>query len=151
MGEEVDQRVRGNEPPQRDQMSLSWPLVERRRVHAAPPDGVERRAAREPAPAPIPSLTAAPLWPFRLAALAGALARSRSDLSWDNWKLIASAVIVSLYAIVTCIRPVPYRNDTKVRIRIIAEQALHLIVVLATGAWASRSCINGNRPAMRTS
>ncbi len=137
MGEEVDQRVRGNEPPQRDQMSLSWPLVERRRVHAAPPDGVERRAAREPAPAPIPSLTAAPLWPFRLAALAGALARSRSDLSWDNWKLIASAVIVSLYAIVTCIRPVPYRNDTKVRIRIIAEQALHLIVVLATGAWAS--------------
>ena len=45
MGEEVDQRVRGNQPPQRDQMSLSWPLVERRRVHASPPGGVERRAA----------------------------------------------------------------------------------------------------------
>ena len=103
----------------------------------APPDGVERRASRPTAPAPIPSLTAAPLWPFRLAALAGALARSREDLSWDNWRLIASAVVVSIYAIVTCIRPVPYRDDTKVRIRIIAEQALHLIVVLATGAWAS--------------
>ena len=47
MGDEVDQRVRGNEPPPRDQMSLSWPLVERRRVHAAPPGGVERRAVEE--------------------------------------------------------------------------------------------------------
>jgi signal transduction histidine kinase len=137
MGDEVDQRVRGNDPPHRDQMSLSWPLVERRRVHASPPGGVERRATPPPAPAPIPSLTAAPLWPFRLAALAGALARSRDEYSWDNWKLIAASVIVGVYAIVTCIRPVPYRDDTKVRIRIIAEQALHLIVVLATGAWAS--------------
>ena len=139
MGEEVDQRVRGNQPPQRDQMSLSWPLVERRRVHASPPGGVERRAARAPAPAPAPtpSLTAAPLWPFRLAAVAGALARSREDYSWDNWKLIVASVVVTVYAIVACIRPVPYRDDTKVRARIIAEQAMHLIVVLATGAWAS--------------
>ena len=138
MGEDVDQRVRGNDPPPRDQMSLSWPLVERRRLHAAPPGGVERRASTRPAaPAPIPNLTAAPLWPFRLAALAGALARSRADYSWDNWKLIVASVVVSVNAIVTCIRPVPYRDDTKVRIRIIGEQAMHLIVVLATGAWAS--------------
>ncbi|MEO7369641.1 MAG: hypothetical protein ABIZ69_02185, partial [Ilumatobacteraceae bacterium] len=139
MADEVDQRVRGNGPPPRDQMSLSWPLVERRRVHASPPDGVERRVAARVAvtPAPIPSLTAAPLWPFRLAALAGALARSRPDYSWDNWKLIVASVVVSVYAIVTCIRPVPYRDDNRVRVRIIAEQALHLIVVLATGAWAS--------------
>jgi signal transduction histidine kinase len=51
--------------------------------------------------------------------------------------MIAAAVIVTVYAIVTCLRPVPYRDDTRVRIRIIAEQALHLTVVLATGAWAS--------------
>ncbi|MGZ4767788.1 MAG: hypothetical protein ACXVLX_03950, partial [Ilumatobacteraceae bacterium] len=138
MGEDVEQRSRGSESHQRDQMPLSWPLVERRKLHAAPPDGVERRAtARTPPPAPIPSLTAAPLWPFRLAAVAGAIVRSRLDYSWDNWRLIAATAIVSLYAIVTCIRPVPYRDDSKVRWRIIGEQALHLIVVLGTGAWAS--------------
>jgi signal transduction histidine kinase len=138
VGEEVDQRSRGNDPPLRDQMPLSWPLVERRRVHAAPPGGVERRAsARPPTPPPIPSLAAAPLWPFRLLAVAGAIAHARSDYSWDNWRLIGATVIVSVYAIVTCLRPVPYRDDSKVRMRIIGEQALHLIVVLGTGAWSS--------------
>lgn len=141
MGEEVDQRSRGNDPPQRDQQPLSWPLVERRHVHAAPPGGVERRAAaRTPPPAPIPSLTAAPLWPFRIAAVAGAIVsivRSRNDYSWHDWKLIAASVIVGVYAIATCLRPVPYRDDSKTRLRIIGEQALHLIVVLGTGAWTS--------------
>src|SRR4029079_4020733 len=140
MGEDVDQRVRGNDPPTpRDQMPLSWPLVERRRVHAAPPGGVERRASTRAAaaPAPVPSLTAAPLWPFRLAAVLGALVSARDDFSWDNWKLIASAVSVSVYAIVACIKPVPYRDDAKVRLRIIGEEAMHLIIVLATGAWSS--------------
>jgi signal transduction histidine kinase len=118
-------------------MSLSWPLVERRKLHAAPPGGVERRARQPSAPEPTPTLTAAPLWPFRLAALAGALARSWTDFSWHNWKLIVAAVLIGVYALVTCIKPVPYRDDLKTRIRIIAEQALHLIVVLATGAWDS--------------
>ncbi|HEY7625617.1 MAG TPA: histidine kinase [Ilumatobacteraceae bacterium] len=135
MGEEVEQRARGGEPTQRE---LSWPLVERRRVQAPPPGGIERRAPRPAtAPAPVPSLTAAPLWPFRLAAVAGAIARSRTEYSWDNWKLISATAIVSVYAIVTCLRPVPYRDDSRVRLRIVGEQAIHLIVVLATGAWAS--------------
>lgn len=138
MGEDVEQRSRGTEPSQRDQMPLSWPLVERRRLHAAPPGGVERRAtSRTPPPAPIPSLTAAPLWPFRIAAVAGAIYQSRDHYSWDNWKLIAATAIVGLYAIVTCFRPVPYRDDRNTRLRIIGEQAIHMIVVLATGAWAS--------------
>lgn len=137
MGEEVDQRARGSEPPQRDQTPLSWPLVERRKVQSPPPGGIERRTPRPAAPAPIPSLTAAPLWPFRLAAVAGAIVGSRNDYSWDNWKLISATVIVSIYALVTCVRPVPYRDDGKVRVRIIGDQVLHIIVVLATGAWAS--------------
>ncbi|MEY2444008.1 MAG: hypothetical protein QOE00_588 [Ilumatobacteraceae bacterium] len=127
MGEEVDQRSRGNDPPPRDQQPLSWPLV-------------ERRESRPPAPPPIPSLTAAPLWPFRIAAVAGAvvsIVRSRTDYTWHDWKLIAASVIVGVYALVTCLRPVPYRDDAKIRMRIIGEQGLHLIVVLGTGAWTS--------------
>ena len=46
-------------------------------------------------------------------------------------------MIIGVYTIVTCIKPVPYRDDAKVRMRIIAEQAMCVIVVLATGAWAS--------------
>jgi len=99
---------------------------------------VERRAStRAAAPAPVPSLTAAPLWPFRLAAVTGALVSGRDDFTWDNWKFIAGAVIVTVYAIAACIKPVPYRDDNKVRMRIIGEEALHLIIVLATGAWSS--------------
>ena len=139
MGEDVDQRARGTDTTARDQTPLSWPLVERRKIQAPPPGGVERRSARQPAaPPPIPSLTAAPLWPFRLAALAGAIISSRHEYHWDNWRLIAATVVVSVYALVTCVRPVPYRDDRTVRLRIIAEQALHLIVVLATGAWSSK-------------
>src|SRR5258706_7103280 len=104
MGEEVEQRSRSTDPPQRDQQPLSWPLVERRRLHAAPPGGVERRAStRPPTPPPIPSLTAAPLWPFRIAAVAGAIVsivRSRNDYTLHDWKLIAASVIVRVYALV---------------------------------------------------
>lgn len=139
MGEDVDQRARGVDSTARDQTPLSWPLVERRKVQGVPPGGIERRAPRQPAtPPPIPSLTAAPLWPFRLAALAGAIISSRHDYHWDNWRLISATVVVSIYALATCVRPVPYRDDRKVRMRIIGEQTLHLIVVLGTGAWSSK-------------
>ena len=114
---------------------LSWPLVERRHGAYPPPGGLERRGDR-PAAAPTDALTlsAAPLWPFRLAALAGAAIRSYNDLSWT---LLVFGVVIVVYNIVTSIRPVPYRNDNKIRLRIVVEQSIHAVAILATGAWAS--------------
>ena len=97
----------------------------------------ERRRDPRAGTDPQPDGRAALAVPARRRRRRSLVARSRTTISWDNWKLIVASVIVSVYAIVTCIRPVPYRDDAKVRIRIIGEQALHLIVVLATGAWAS--------------
>jgi signal transduction histidine kinase len=137
MADTVDQRARGSDSGARDRVSLSWPLVERRKELAAPPGGVERRSTRPPLQSAIPTLSAAPLWPFRLAALAGALIRATTEHHWGDWRVVASAVVVGVYALATCFKPVPYRDNTKVRLRIIAEQVLHLVAVLATGAWSS--------------
>jgi signal transduction histidine kinase len=118
---------------------VSWPLVERRRSEpTSPPDGVERRGPRPLIePLETPTLTAAPLWPFRLAALAGAIARAASNHDWSKSALIVAAVVTTGYTIMSIVRPVPYRNDTKIRLRIVVEQAMFTVVILVTGAWAS--------------
>ncbi len=84
-----------------------------------------------------PTLSAAPLWPFRLAALAGALVRAVPDFSWDNWSLLLITAAASLYTVHACARPVPYRNDPRARMRVVTEQALNTAAVMLTGAWGS--------------
>jgi len=124
-------------PPAGDQQSVSWPLVERRRSNRTPPEGVDRRGDRVTVAPTPPTLTAAPLWPFRGAALVGALVRAAPHLSWHNWSLVVITAFASAFALLTCARPVPYRNDPKVRLRIVIELALVTAAVMLSGAWAS--------------
>ena len=119
------------------QASVSWPLVERRRSTGAPPEGLDRRGPRVAPEPQTPTMSAAPLWPFRLAAVVGALVRAAPNLSWHNWSLAVITAVASVFTLLTCIRPVPYRNDPKVRLRIVIELALVTAAVMLSGAWAS--------------
>jgi hypothetical protein len=114
-------------------------LVERRKVQVTtPPDGIERRSNRPPPAPQIPTLTAAPLWPFRVAALAGAFGRiALSKASWHDRTTIVCAVVVAVYAAIACIKPVPYRAVRSIKARVAAEQLLHIAVVVLTGGLSS--------------
>lgn len=137
MAEDTDELRLSRSSAPADPRSVSWPLVERRHSNRTPPGGVDRRAARVEQTAVSPTLNAAPLWPFRLAALAGALLRAAPDLSWHNWSLVALTAAATVFVIITCRLPVPYRNDPKVRLRIVVEAALITAAIMLTGAWAS--------------
>jgi signal transduction histidine kinase len=103
-----------------------------------PPDGVERRSNRSPVAPQVPTLTAAPLWPFRVAALVGAFVRiALHKASWHDRTTIACALIVAVYAVFACLKPTMYRADRRVKVRIVAEQVLHIGVVVATGGLSS--------------
>ena len=123
--------------PGTDPTSVGWPLVERRSSSRTPPGGVDRRARHQPPPTVSPTLNAAPLWPFRLAALAGAVVRAQPSLSWHNWSLVAITAAAAVFTAVACRRPVAYRNDAKVRLRIVIELAGVTAAILLSGAWAS--------------
>ncbi|MFT3855375.1 MAG: histidine kinase [Ilumatobacteraceae bacterium] len=118
---------------------IGWPLVERRGSTAAvPPHGVERRRSRqldEPT-APL-TLTTAPLWPFRLAALFGSAFRALSDDHLNRPAMIVATATYAAYTAVTCIRPIAYRDDVRVRALIAFEQVLCTVLILTTGAWGS--------------
>jgi signal transduction histidine kinase len=116
---------------------VGWPLVERRSRMHTPPGGVDRRALRRDAFTSASSLSAAPLWPFRLAAVAGVALRASGQVTWSNWPLIVFAVIVFTYTAYACAKPVPYVDDSRVRLRIVVEQALHTVAIMATGTWSS--------------
>ena len=117
---------------------LSWPLVERRRADRTPPGGVDRRFLAPPEErSDVATLSAAPLWPFRLAALLGAALRAATTSSFDELPVVIATVAVTAYTIVALRRPIPYRNDHRVRSRILLEEALNTVAVLLTGAWAS--------------
>jgi hypothetical protein len=116
---------------------VSWPLVERRRSQQTPPMGIERReGGRRREPISSPALSAAPLWPFRVGALAAALVRATESLS-EDWALAAATVVMVIFTAWACFRPVEYRNDTRVRLQIVAEIGLVTVICLLTGAWAS--------------
>jgi len=130
-----------------DPTFVSWPLVERRAHSRTPPGGLDRRSmgsndtgpltlAQSGAATPA-TLTAAPLWPFRVAALVGTFVRAQPDLSWSNWTLSAILAAASVFTVVACLRPVPYRNDSMTRLRIVVEIAGVVAAVLLSGAWAS--------------
>ncbi|MTA11556.1 MAG: GAF domain-containing protein [Actinobacteria bacterium] len=118
---------------------VNWPLVERRRpgrrsalpagtIDARSPDGVDG----------TPSLTvSAPMWPFRLLALAGAVVQGRDDLSSENWQLWVALAVAALYAVFAIVRPIPHRDDHRIRLRVVVEYALHTGLVMLTGAWTS--------------
>ena len=116
---------------------LSWPLVERRRSNRTPPGGIDRRAPRPAPTAIVPTLAAAPLWPFRLAALAGALFRAVPDIADGDWTLIGVTIGVVAYTIYAWLRPIPYRDDATGRLRVVVEQSFNIGAVALTGAWAS--------------
>lgn len=77
------------------------------------------------------------LWPLRALALAGAVAQAFDDYSSDRWQLLFATLLIGAYALVVTIRPVPYRDDARVRLQIVCEQAFHTFLVLLTGAWPS--------------
>jgi signal transduction histidine kinase len=122
---------------------VRWPLVERRQgIDEADPPSVpadRRQSSNDSGPGAVGTLApiTAPLWPFRFLALVGALIQGRNDFSWDRWHVGAAFVAATVYAIVTTIRPIPHRDDSRVRFRIVIEQALHTSLVLLTGAWTS--------------
>jgi signal transduction histidine kinase len=111
--------------------------VERRQSSRTPPGGIDRRTLAATDSSATPTLTAAPLWPFRVAALVGAVVRAQPDLSVDNWSLTVITVMAAIFTAAACRRPVPYRNDAKVRLRIVVELAAVAAAVLLSGAWAS--------------
>lgn len=118
---------------------VGWPLVERRRAATAdPPQGIERRTRQtDEALGAAPTLSTAPLWPFRLAALFGATFRALSDKDLGDPAIIAATATYAIYTVVTCVRPIPYRDDSRVRATIAFEQVLVTVLILLTGAWSS--------------
>ena len=121
---------------------VGWPLVERRRVVGGRRPPARRRAAppahgaTTPTRVP-PTLTTAPLWPFRLAALFGATFRALSDDDFGNPAVVVATATYAVYTAVTCLRPIPYRDDSRVRALIAFEQVLCTVLILTTGAWSS--------------
>ena len=77
------------------------------------------------------------MWPIRLAAAAGALVSSLVDQRRTGAVMAIGILIYTGYTLVTVLRPIPYRNDQRVRLRVIIEQLMAVGLVLATGAWAS--------------
>lgn len=83
------------------------------------------------------TVSAPTLWPLRALAIAGAIVQAFGDYSWEKWELAAATAAVILYAIATALHPIPYRDENRVRARIVVEQAFHTFIVLLTGAWTS--------------
>ncbi|MCU1361860.1 MAG: sensor signal transduction histidine kinase [Ilumatobacteraceae bacterium] len=122
---------------------VRWPLVERRHPIDEPEPPVDVGDRRQPAgadasgtPRGFAPITA-PLWPFRFLALAGAVVQGRHQFSADNWHFTAGLTVATLYAVFATVRPIPHRDDARVRMRLVVEQALHTFLVLLTGSWAS--------------
>jgi signal transduction histidine kinase len=135
---EVDGDRRGTGSASADDATgLSWPLVERRQASRLLPLAAERRTSRFANPTLNPTLSAAPLWPFRIAALVGSLVSAFSDFHQHRWGIIVVAVLATAYTAYACLRPAAYRNDPVVRTRIVGEQALNIIAVVLTSAWRS--------------
>lgn len=139
MADDTAERPLERNLPDTGPAPVSWPLVERRRSHQTPPQGVERRARNRQDSEPFsqpPALSAAPLWPFRLGALAAASIRALEDIR-DDWSVGAATAVMVVFTVWACLRPVEYRDTTRVRLQIVAELALVTVITLVTGAWAS--------------
>ncbi len=117
---------------------LSWPLVERRRnppESGAPDERTVR--PRHATPESVSSIAAAPLLPFRIAALVGAIIRGAEFYTRSNWSLLVATAVVAAYTVFVIARPIAYHNDSRTRLRVVVELALVTSAVLVTGGWAS--------------
>lgn len=127
-----------SQTPTSESEPTSWPLVERRRSHASTYIGVDRRTAdRIGAKKLVATVQAAPLTPFRIAAMIGATVRGWNTFSATNWELSVAMGLVFAYSAFTIFRPLPYRNDNRTRLRVVVELALVTGAVLTTGGWSS--------------
>ena len=116
---------------------LSWPLVERRR-NAAPFEALERRTSATVAkPRVVGVVEAAPLAPFRIAALIGAIVRGQDDFAWRNWSLLVCTAIVVVHTALLVWRPVTHSAEVRSRLRTIIDAAVITSVVTVTGGWTS--------------
>jgi len=123
---------------------VSYPLIERRRRHVGPPEGVERRRDRlaEQGITNIPVVTsqlaeAPPLAPFRWGALVVGLVASSEKLLDDFFPTGLVLIALAAYANYTTIRPIPYRDDRPTRTLVGFDVLVHLAAVMLTGNWAS--------------
>ena len=117
---------------------LSWPLVERRQQPSTEAPATERRRTNDLGLIVRSAvIEAAPLAPFRVAALIGALIRGLDDFSWSNWSLTISTLIIVVYTAITIVRPVPYQNDARSRFRTGVELAVVTGVIVVSGGWQS--------------
>lgn len=123
---------------------VSYPLIERRRRHVGPPDGVERRRDRlaEQGLTSMPVATsqlveAPPLAPFRWGALVVGLVGSANQLLESFVPTGIVLIVLAVYANYTTIRPIPYRDDRPTRTLVGFDVLIHLSAVMVTGNWAS--------------
>ena len=114
----------------------TWPLVERRGTANPPPDGVDRRGAEHESRSSL-SPNSAPLWPFRLAALGGALIRITAQARWSKETVLIATVAIVGYTAFTIMRPIPYVDDARTRMRVALELAVVTVIVMISGSWTS--------------
>jgi signal transduction histidine kinase len=117
---------------------VSWPLVERRRPGrraVPPPHSADARQPDVIDGGPLP--VSAPMWPFRLLAIAGAIVQARDELTADNWQLWGGLAVAAITSVALILRPIPHRDDHRVRLRVVIEQAVVTGLVMLTGAWGS--------------
>ena len=122
-------RITGNEVS-----PVSWPLVERRRTPTVTSTANDRR---RPDLASTASSGAAPLTPFRIAAFVGSIIRGMDEFSWSNERLLVSATVILGYTAFSTMRPVPYSDDGRARLRTVVEMAIVCAVVVISGGWSS--------------
>ncbi len=82
-------------------------------------------------------LGSAVIWPFRLAAVAGAVVRAEDGFDWHQGRFVATAVVLAFYTSYVCWHPLPYSSNRSSRVRVVAEQLLNTAAVMLTGQWGS--------------
>ncbi|MCB0977414.1 MAG: GAF domain-containing sensor histidine kinase [Acidimicrobiales bacterium] len=82
--------------------------------------------------------------PFRPAILAVrggstvvSVALAGPSFAHQDWGVVAICFVVVLYNVFRIIQPVRYVDDTASLVRVLAEVAIHLVAVVATGYWNS--------------
>ncbi|HEY4333562.1 MAG TPA: hypothetical protein VGM78_13365, partial [Ilumatobacteraceae bacterium] len=128
----VDRLASGAEPA-----PLSWPLVERRAVARVMADDAQRGRLDGFRSSAVATIEAAPLAPFRIAALIGAIIRGFHLYRWSNWSLTITTAVVVVLTAVLVVRPVPYSNNNRTRLRVVVELAAITGAVLVSGSWES--------------
>lgn len=78
-----------------------------------------------------------PILAIRTATVTVGLALATPGLTSSRPMLVAGATVVAGYAVFRALRPLRYADDTASLVRVVAEVAIHVLAVAATGYWAS--------------